>query len=352
MNNLTINHRFTNLELYRIIVMLLIIAHHYVVNTGIMGLMEKDPLSMKSIFFYIFGMWGKTGINCFVLITGYFMCKSNISVRKILKLILEVEFYNIGIFLIFSILNHQLFSFRNLILCILPVKSVTDSFVSCFLVFYLCIPFLNILITHLDKKQHLCLLSLSLGIYTVLGTLPGIEVRMNYVSWFCTLYFVASYIRFYGEKYKGHVKGGYLMASILLSVASVIGALYVNKNTGMHIGCYRYVSDCNMIFAVTTAITSFMYFKQLKIGYHKSINLIAQSVFGVLLIHANSDFLRDWLWRQLLAVQNMFYSKDACIYASVCVMGIFMICSLIDRLRICTFEKWTFKYIDRILKNK
>ena len=45
--------------------------------------------------------------------------------------------------------------------------------------------------------------------------------------------------------------GGYLMASILLSVASVIGALYVNKNTGMHIGCYRYVSDCNMIFAVT-----------------------------------------------------------------------------------------------------
>ena len=54
--------------------------------------------------------------------------------------------------------------------------------------------------------------------------------------------------------------GGYLMASILLSVANVIGALYVNKNTGMHIGCYRYVSDCNMIFAVTTAITSFMYF--------------------------------------------------------------------------------------------
>lgn len=29
--------------------------------------------------------------------------------------------------------------------------------------------------------------------------------------------------------------GGYLMASILLSVASVIGALYVNKNIGMHI---------------------------------------------------------------------------------------------------------------------
>lgn len=71
-----VKQRNSNLELYRIIVMLLIVAHHYVVNSGMMEEMAKDPLSSRSLFFYIFGMWGKTGINCFVLITGYFMCKS------------------------------------------------------------------------------------------------------------------------------------------------------------------------------------------------------------------------------------------------------------------------------------
>ena len=88
------NSRLSNFELYRIIVMLLIVAHHYVVNSGVEPLMAENPLAAKSIFLYLLGMWGKTGINCFVLITGYFMCKKQITLRKFLKLLLEVEFYN------------------------------------------------------------------------------------------------------------------------------------------------------------------------------------------------------------------------------------------------------------------
>lgn len=84
--------RSSNLELYRVIVMLLIVAHHYVVNSGLFQLMESSTLSGHSLFLYLFGMWGKTGINCFVLITGYFMCKSDISINKFFKLFLEVFF--------------------------------------------------------------------------------------------------------------------------------------------------------------------------------------------------------------------------------------------------------------------
>lgn len=83
--------RNSNLELYRIIVMLLIVAHHYVVNSGLITVMEETPLSARSIFFYLFGAWGKIGINCFVLITGYFMCKSQITLQKFMKLLLEVD---------------------------------------------------------------------------------------------------------------------------------------------------------------------------------------------------------------------------------------------------------------------
>ena len=87
--------RNSNLELYRIIVMLLIVAHHYVVNSGLMSVMKEEPLHIQSIFLYLFGMWGKTGINCFVMITGYFMCKSHISLRKFMKLLFEIYFYNL-----------------------------------------------------------------------------------------------------------------------------------------------------------------------------------------------------------------------------------------------------------------
>lgn len=44
--------RNSNLELYRIIVMLLIVAHHYVVNSGLMSVMKEEPLHIQSIFLY------------------------------------------------------------------------------------------------------------------------------------------------------------------------------------------------------------------------------------------------------------------------------------------------------------
>ena len=51
--------------------------------------------------FALFGWGRKTGINCFVLITGYFMCQSQASMRKFLKLVLEVEFYKLLFCLVF-----------------------------------------------------------------------------------------------------------------------------------------------------------------------------------------------------------------------------------------------------------
>ena len=73
--------RDSNFELYRIVAMLLIIAHHFVVNSGILDKAYEAPLSANSIFLFLFGAWGKTGINCFMMITGYFMCKSKITLN-------------------------------------------------------------------------------------------------------------------------------------------------------------------------------------------------------------------------------------------------------------------------------
>lgn len=89
-------NRDSSIELFRIITMICIVAHHYVVNSGVIQeITPMNALTFNSLFSLVFGWGGKTGINCFLLITGYFMCKSNITVKKFLKLFLEIEFYNI-----------------------------------------------------------------------------------------------------------------------------------------------------------------------------------------------------------------------------------------------------------------
>ena len=107
--------RNSNLELYRIIVMLLIVAHHYVVNSGVLEIASEYPTSLRSLYYYLFGAWGKVGINCFVLITGYFMCERHITFRKFIKLLFEVVFYMVFINAVLIIAGIEIFPSMNCI---------------------------------------------------------------------------------------------------------------------------------------------------------------------------------------------------------------------------------------------
>jgi peptidoglycan/LPS O-acetylase OafA/YrhL len=153
--------RNSNLELFRIIAMLLIIAHHYVVNSGLSTEIASNPKSIYSICLCLFGMWGKIGINCYLLITGYFMCKSQITLQKFIKLWFGVVFYGLIFYTVFIISAHHEFTLRGLLYALIPINDVTNYFVSCLLAFYLFIPYLNILIQGMDKRKHQYLIVLS-----------------------------------------------------------------------------------------------------------------------------------------------------------------------------------------------
>lgn len=350
--------RSSNLELYRIIVMLMIVAHHYVVNSGLVwnGPLEADYWSARSVFFWLLGMWGKTGINCFVMITGYFMCQSQITLRKFLKLVLQVVFYDLVIYGVFLACGYEGASLKGWGLHLLPVKSVADGFTSCFLLFWLAIPFLNIAVKNMSRLQHLSLIGLLLFTYTVMAYVPQSDVRMNYVSWFATLYFIASYLRLYPE----HVwrsdsarTWGWLTAlAVTLAIGSVVVSLYIDHTYDRYRFPYWLVSDSNAVLALAVGVTSFMLFKNLRVPQSRTVNAIAATTFGVLLIHANSDMMRHWLWRDTIDCVGHFADTHYYIYAPLAVLAVFSACSLIDFVRIKTLDRWTFNLIDRKIKNK
>ena len=333
--------RNSNLELYRIIVMLLIVAHHYVVNSGVMESMYSTPLNANSIFLFLFGMWGKIGINCFVLITGYFMCTSNITVRKFLKLLLEVEFYRVAIYAIFVLSGYETISLSGIVKAVLPITSIGTNFTGCFLTFYLCIPFLNLLVRNMSEKQHLGILGLIFFTYVFMGTFPVFSVTMNYVSWFICLYFIASYIRLYPKAIFDKTKvWGVLTALIaIICVISVLCCAWLGNRIGRQMA-YYFVTDSNTFLAVCLGISSFLFFKNIRINQSKIINTIASSTFGVLLIHANSDAMRMWLWQTVLNVKDAFLLNTPALvlHAVLSVLGIFIACVVLDQIRIRTIE--------------
>lgn len=332
--------RESGLELYRIILMLAIIAHHYFVNSGLMEKVSSGDPTGNSLFLILFGAWGKTGINCFLLITGYFMCKSQITLAKFMKLFLEVEFYKFVFAVIFFASGYTPFSVKAFIRAILPITSISDGFVSCFLVFYLLIPFLNILIRNMDRRKHLLLLGLLFFVYTLLPS-SFFYVSFNYVTWFSVLYFLSAYIRLYPAFGFSNARlWGIVSIAILLFSSLTIVGIYLIKGSNY----YFFVADSNKILAVATSVSLFLFFKNMRIEYSRFINATAGSVFGVLLIHANSDAMRQWLWRDILHNPAMLESGWLVFHAIGSVLGIFAVCTVIDQCRIHFLETPFFKF--------
>jgi hypothetical protein len=321
--------------------MMAIVAHHYVVNSGLInGPVAENPNTGNSMFLLLFGMWGKTGINCFLMITGYFMCKSQITWRKLVKLLAWIYTYKLSLYVILLAAGYQTFTVPKVVKILMPVWGFNDNFTSCFLGFWLTIPFWNILIHHMTHRQHTLLLGLLLGIYTLLGSIPGFVVRFNYVTWFGVIYLIASYIRLYPAAIfqRRRVWGWASIASILLAMAS---ALLTHG--------YDFVQDSNKLFAVAVSVTTFLWFKSLPLRYSKVINILGGTTFGVLLIHANSGAMRQWLWKDTVDCvghyswalpQLMLYSVGA-------VLAVFFVCSAIDRMRQLWIEGPFLRWYDR-----
>lgn len=355
MENMTTNRRNSGIEILRIVSMLVIIAHHYVVNSGVYEyIIGQSVLSYRDYVILIFGWGGKTAINCFLLITGYYMCEAQISLKKWLKLLGEVEFYSIVVYIVFVIFGYEEISLGRVFEVVFPFRNVTNGFTSCYLLFYAFIPFLNKLLAHIDQREHILLMSLCLLIHTILPALTVITaITFNYIVWFGIVYIVAAYIRKYPVKwYSDTVRMGVLLlGSLLLSWGSVVGLSMIGRMMGRTNGyyCYFWVSDSNQILAVVTAVCAFLFFRSIPVFYNDMINKIAASTFGVLMIHANSDAMRKWLWKDTLN------NVSACelpfpywmLHAVGSVLLVYIVCTLLDWLRL-----WGISFIHRLFRKE
>ena len=341
--------RDTNLELFRVMTMLLIIAHHYVVNSGVLTQVNANPTSARSLFLMLFGTWGKTGINCFVLITGYFMCQSSMTAKRYFKLLLEVMFYRIVLNGIFWITGYEPLSAKSL-LRLVPVTAISTGFTGTYLVFMLCIPFINVLVKSMTQKQLFRLLLLMAFIYIFCGTFkPVFSVTMNYVSWYFVLYLFASYVRLYPNPVFDSVRlWGWMSAAVTgIGIISVFAGAWAGARLGKNLGMY-FLTDSNTFLAFAAGFCAFMFFKNIKVPYSRFINALAATCFGVLQIHANSDTMRRWLWHDVLDNVGAFSKAWMPIHAIGSVTAIFLICAGIDYLRIVLLERPLFRVWDRV----
>lgn len=330
--------RSSNFELLRIIAMLAIIAHHYVVNSTVTKsfIYDGSPTTQQ-YFLEIWGMWGKTGINAFILISGYFMCCMRLTIRRYTKLLIQILFYSFTIMLIFALCDYQPITTKMVVTKVVGIfASINNSFTASFMAFYAFVPFYNKLIGILTQKQLLSLVGGLLLVMTICSTF-FLARTMNEPVWYMTLYFVAAYIKLYPNKYFDSIKlsSATLVVSIITAIIACLYFVYLANHTGRYgFALYKWhlVSDSNKALAFTIGLSAFLTAKNLHIKHNKIINSLASGCFGVLLIHASSDTMRRWLWQDVCNVPEMFRGDltTLIVQAIAAPIIIFLVCSFID----------------------
>jgi len=288
------------------------------------------------------------------MITGYFMCVSKITLRKFLKLYLWIVSYGIVINAIFISCGRVELS-PKLLYIFFPFRNVqTDSFTSSYMVWWLFIPFLNVLVSNIDKRMHRYLMLLMVVVFTIYPFVPSIlNIDMNPICWFSTIYIIASYIRKYPESiYKSDSAKFWGIISVVLifiSMLSVVSILLLGNYLHRDLPQYYMVSDSYMPLALLVSVSTFMWFKNISIPNNKWINAIGGSAFGVLLIHANSAAMREWLWKDTIDCVGHFSLPlgQLILYSCLCVFAIYIICTVIDRFRIKILEEPFFRWYDK-----
>ena len=146
--------REANLELLRIIAMIMILTMHLINHGGMIDLAQKGTVS----YYLAWGMFGFCfpSINLYILISGYFLVESRFSSWKLIRLGMQVWFYALGITLFFWLSGKGEREFKYMVYSLTPIISDFYWFITMYVGMYLLSPFLNRFAKSLTKRQMQC----------------------------------------------------------------------------------------------------------------------------------------------------------------------------------------------------
>ena len=321
--------------------MVMIMFHHFAFHGGF--LWDSNTITLPECWYNLIIMGGKIGVDIFVLISGYFLINSKVSVfnlKRVLKFWGQVLFYSIAILIVFGCLGYATLNLKEIIKSFLPISLSSWWFASTYFVLYILHPFLNKLLKNLDKKMYQSLLVILILGWSILPTFTTFSYQSSSLTWFITLYAVAGYAKLYGFNNSFTAKHYFifwLVFTVLTYSSSVVFA-FLGTKYEVFFNHMTYFYGMERISVLLISLTLFLAFTKLSIKYNKFINIIASATFGVYLIH-DSNIIRPFLW--ITVFKNAQYQNSLMLipYSLGVVALVYLLCTLIDLLRQQIFEK-------------
>ncbi len=344
-------NRNSNIELLRIISIIMIIMSHYSVHSGIN--ISSFPIGINR--FLMEGITlGNIGVIIFVVITGYFSIKKEnpFSMKKLLNLYFQILFYSVTIYALSLIIGTEKINVKSLAMNLFPIVFNAYWFATVFILLYIFTPFINKFINKLTKNEYKYFLLLSFMVFFVLKTICLQKLYFNELLQFFFFYCIGAYI----SKYESYIFFNKKIIISILSISlicvmlSIIVFDYLGNFNTLFSKHSTYLLSRTSFFSMLIAVCIFCLFLQKKAFTSKAINKISSGVFAIYLISDN-NYVREVLWTDILNVEKYFHSWVLPFHILYSLITVFSVCIVIELIRQLLFKRIN-DFITEYIANK
>ena len=334
--------RNVGIDLLRMTAMWMVVILHILNKGGVLA--AAAPLSAARETARLLEACAYCAVDCYGLISGYVGVGHRFRYGSALALWLRVAFYTLGITALFALFLPGGVGGDRLLRACFPVLFRQYWYVTAYFGMCLFVPFFNLLLDRLSRRQAKVLALSIILIFSLLPTLRQKDVFLTdngySVLWLSCLYLLGGILRLYVPPSRKPGRRGAVYAGCVLAVwlVGLAGDRLWMLRTGQlcdKVLLLSYTSPAVLLAAASLVL----YFGELKIGAGagRLIEKASPLAFSVYLIHAH-----PLIWEHWLSGQFAFLADRTPVLLAAGVLGaafgIYAVCSLADFLRAWLFR--------------
>lgn len=351
-------NRNTNMDLLRMLSMMMVTMLHALGKSGLLLPISGD-LALNGWLAWIMECFSIGAVNIFMLLSGYFLIKSQFRTGRLLELIFQTFFYTFGTFFLYFAtgkIQMEQMDIYHLLKYYLPVHMDVYWFITAYVALYLLLPVLSQGVLHITQKQLgrsiLFLLVYECFVKSVLPFRLEEDARGYSLLWYVILFLIGAYYRLYGFRFLKKAWQGWLLfvigsGAILFEIAVLY---YISSATGRLSEIVQIALDYNHVFTLLAAVGIFGAFllgKQLPQMPGRLVSKLSPYALGVYLFQENEIFRYEWqIW---FGLQNAMSQSTAGFLCRVigAVLAMYALGTAIDFVRSLIFRLFTHFFSGR-----
>lgn len=358
--------RNSNIELLRIIAMIMILGYHFIAH-GVINITSEDKYVIwsngsliNSIASSLFTPGGGIGVGVFFIISGFFNSnKTHINIKRTAS---ETVFYSVILTLAYICLKLSHISFsslsisESLLICfkslLIPITSGEYWFVLVYLIITILAPLINPYLQRVSSKGFLIIVIAWWVFWYSAASLGAIFFPLERGLFF---YVLGAYLKRITSKQSSSKGNKYLIALVIIWTMGVALNYYLGM---ISVGEFSLKNQLlwKLIQLIITSVIDplgavflFLAFATRSFKANKCINTVGKCTFGVYLLH-DSPLFRDSIWHYLLRTDSLLYfSKLFPVYSLLLILLLYAVLTTIDYLRLRFLEDKIIIFSDKII---